>query len=371
MRLAPFDTPQQTLSRLMNQYEFSGSMRHNNGNNGVLHVVTSRFMQGQSNLTALAKARLQLFETFCLPTMLNQNVDNFLWFVMTDPQLDPESLRDLRLLLEPYPNFYLATSHAQTLTPLNLTTIMSAESHESDTNGHQNLLLTGDIELLQKQILDPSRSLLLETRLDADDGLHFSTLSHLQKIAKALPVDTEGWQIICSNIHFEWRNDDIIAFDLNTTKIESSGKLRVVRESICVTPGFTLVRHREPQSTDFPAWPNLRHNVVVRDWPECRIENASSLGDIVETNNGNATRDCWKKMGFFPSALRSRTVTSAGMSRIVTEKKNSAKYENRTKKFWQMVQRDFDITPESARSTSQYMKDHLQSIAYDNLQGQW
>ena len=370
--LPNLDTPHRSLRSLSSrELEVSDTL-----NNDILHVVTSRFMQGQHTLNTLAKARLLLFETFCLPTMMNQNVDNFLWFVMTDPNLDPDLLQQLKSLLERRPNFYLVASNDKLLTPSNLTSILSMEQEAPDDKPamHQRLLMTGDIELLRKQMFDPNRSLLLETRLDADDGLHFDTLSQLQLIAKSLPVDTEGWQIVCSNIHFEWKNDDILEIRSNSTNSISSGKLRVVKDSICVTPGYTLIRHREPPSTDFPAWPHMFHNLVVREWPECWIEDSSIVGEAVETNTGNATRDCWKRMAYFPSAIRSRTVTSAGMSRVETSGGNrgwTEKSENQTKIFWELVQRDFNISEEMAISTSNYMKEHLYGIASDNLKGQW
>ena len=372
MWLPPIDVSRRSLIRLNNHYEYGEKKNEIEQENDVLHIVTSRFMQSQSTLNALAKARLRLFETFCLPTMLFQEADNFLWFVMTDPELAPELLRRLKSLLEARSNFYLVASNAKLLTPSDLTKILSADQRDStgDT-AYRKLLMTGDIELLKNKMFDSHTPLLLETRLDADDGLRFDALSQIQTIAKGLPVDTRGWQIICNNVHYEWRNDDVLTIDSNITKTVSSGKLRIVRESICVTPGYTLVRHREPPSTEFPPWPKLGHNLVAREWPECRITNESIVEELLESNDGNATFDCWKKMGYFPSALRSRTATSAGMSRIETQSKKSNKFENLTEMFWTLVHRDFHIEPENARSTSQYMKDNLHSIVYDNLKGQW
>lgn len=344
-----------------------------------LHVVTTRFMQDQPKLHALGKARLSLFETFCLPTMLKQEADNFLWFVMTDPELDQNLLLRLQDLLETRPNFYLIASNAKLLTPANLTSLLfednksTATADADATTAVQKLILTGDIELLYSRMFDTYRPLLIETRLDADDGLHKNALSQIQKISRALPVDIRGWQIICSNIHYEWRNDEITTIHTNRTEeIESSGQLRVVRESICVTPGYTLVKHREIQSIEFPAWPKLGHNLVAREWPECMIEDKSIISIDEENNNQvNATHDCWIKMGYYPSALRSRTITSAGMSRIDTDPGDREKYENRTKVFWGFLQRDFDVEPESARLISQYIKNNLESIVLDNLKGQW
>ena len=129
--LPSLDVPERSLSRLINDYEYIKDARRIEKSNGVLHVVTSRFMQGQPKLTALANARLKLFETFCLPTMLNQETDAFLWFVMADPELDSELLQRLKSLLESRSNFYLVASNAKFLTPSDLTEILSSQERNS------------------------------------------------------------------------------------------------------------------------------------------------------------------------------------------------------------------------------------------------
>lgn len=313
--------------------------RDNDEENSTFHIVTSRFMQDQHNLVALSNARLRLFETFCLPTMIHQRATNFVWFLMVDPLLPQNILLRLQALLQDHDNFYLIRSNAK---------LPSLE----DTRQ----AMTGNKDALESLLLDPHKHLLLETRLDADDGLHMDTLYQVQELAKALPVDTTGWQVICSKLHYEWRNNEIInASNTTTIPIQSSGSLRIVQESICVTPGYTLVRHRKDGDTEFHTWPKIGHNLVARDWPECQTKT-------------NTTTNCWTKMGFFPSAIRSRTITSAGMSRIDDTNK---KYENNTQKFWGLVERDFFVSPDSAQETSQYIKDNLESIVLDNLDGQW
>jgi hypothetical protein len=310
----------------------------------ILHVVTTRFMQNQPLLLNLGKARLLIFEIFCLPTMINQNIDNFLWFIMTDPNLDPSLLEHLKSLLAPYPNFHLVLSNAKLVTPYNLTKTTT-----------ELRILTGDVDKLYSLMLDLNRPLLLETRLDADDGLHRKTLSEIQREAQSLPNDTEGWQVICNKLHYEWRNDDITA--LNKT-VKTSGKLRLVKEGICVTPGYTLVRHREPASIDFPAWPRIGHHLINREWPICFDE------------KNNSTTNCWTKLKSFPAALRVRTITSAGMNRVETGP-NESIYDNQTDIFWHYVQKDYGITPEKAHYTSLYLQENLPSIVEDNLKGQW
>ena len=320
-------------------------------NGKILHVVTTRFQQLQPHLIELGKARLELFETFCLPTMVNQQdlQNKFLWFVMTDPDLDPVLMERLELLLRPFGNFYLVASNEKLVTP--------AQIEKLNNQSMQQYIKSGDIDLLYHELFDVHRQLLIETRLDADDGLNSRTLSEIQRVVlEDLPENIDGWQIVCSRIHYEWRNNDITG---PIARNMSSGKIRLVREQICVTPGYTLVRHRPPGSIDFPAWPRTGHNLIVMEWPEC------------SNDPGNETSyNCWKKLGTFPSAIRSRTITSAGMSRVAPPS-NLNKYDNQTRLFWDLVERDFGILQSKAISTSEYLQRNLPFIVEDNLKGQW
>lgn len=312
--------------------------------NAILHVVTTRFMQNQPDLVALGKARLLLFETFCLPTLINQNVTNFIWFIMVDPELDITLLDRLKAMLVPFPHFYLVLSNDSILTPQ---TLINATS--------ETRILTGDHNKLYSLMLDLNRPLLLETRLDADDGLHSKTLFQIQETARSLPVDSTGWQIVCNGFHFEWRNNDI--FVSNNT-IMNTGNLRLVKENICVTPGYTFVRHRKPGSTAFPPWPELGHQQITKVWPHCNDQRAKS------------TTNCWVKLGKYPAALRPRTITSAGMRRVETMP-GISDYDNQTEAMWKYVEKEFMIMPQKALLISRYMQENLASIVKDNLKGQW
>jgi Putative rhamnosyl transferase len=309
----------------------------------ILHVVTSRFMQLQPDLITLGKARLELFETFCLPSMINQQVDNFAWLIMTDPNLEPSILKRLKELLNPHPHFFLVAMNTKVVTPADLTSL-----------DEERQFLTGDLDFLRSMMLDTSRPLLLETRLDADDALSGKTLGTLQATARHLPTDQSGWQVICNDVHYEWRNNDVLE---KNTAIQSSGQLRVVTESICVTAGYTLVRHRAKGSIDFPPWPSIGHHLIMREWPSC-------------SGPMNVTSDCWTRLPRYPAALRSRTVTSAGMSRVQTSDEDRL-YENQTEILWAYVERDFKIEPERAKNTSLFLKSNLEGILADNLKGQW
>jgi hypothetical protein len=335
--------PSPTWKSSGNDVPFRSEELDSNADRDMLHVVTSRFMQLQPDLVSLGEARLQLFETFCLPSMLLQQADNFVWFVMTDPKLEPMLLRRMKELLLPHPNFYLVLMNEKLVTANNVSRMIK-----------DRLIVTGDINHLKSLMLDLNRPLLLETRLDADDALSSRTLQRIQDAARTLPTNSTGWQVICNSLHYEWRNDEITYGDQS---VKTSGQLRLVMESICITAGYTLVRHRPPGSIDFPAWPNIGHHLMSREWPKC-------LGKT------NATSDCWTRLPRYPAALRSRTATSAGMSRVEATSKDKF-YDNQTETLWSYVTRDFGIRPENAKTASQYIKSHLAAIVEDNLKGQW
>ena len=314
-----------------------------NSADGMVHIVTSRFMQLQPHLVSLGKARLELFEAFCLPSMINQQVDNFVWLIMADPNLQPSIMNRLKELVSPYPHFFLVIMNNKTVTPDILASTVN-----------DKLFLTGDLNFLRSIMLDTNRPLLLETRLDADDALSRKTIGILQDTARQLPPDQNGWQVICNDIHYEWRNDEI--FETNRTTL-SSGQLRLVTDSVCVTVGYTLVRHRPFGSIVFPPWPEKGHHLISHDWPTC-------------SQDINVTSNCWTRLPKYPAALRSRTVTSAGMNRVVAAEEDRV-YDNYTEKFWGYVTRDFNIEPDHARVTSLYLKANLAAIIKDNLKGQW
>ena len=108
------------------------------------------------------------------------------------------------------------------------------------------------------------------------------------------------------------------------------------------------------------------HNLIVLEWPECSSgsnTNGTSLRDEV-------TYNCWRKLRNFPSAIRSRTITSAGMSRINPPSKSDV-YDNQTQLFWDYVEREFGIRESKALSTSEYLQRNLPLIVEENLKGQW
>jgi hypothetical protein len=119
----------------------------------------------------------------------------------------------------------------------------------------------------------------------------------------------------------------------------------------------------------------MGHHLVTRDWPKCMRQNAnpersdSDNTTVVATKKHTAASNCWTRLGQYPAALRSRTITSAGMSRVDATPEGM-RYENQTDRFWKIVERDFGISRQAAETTSQYLKENLSPIILDNLKGQ-
>ena len=189
----------------------------------IVHVVQTRFMQGQSELLELGRARLALFQTFCLPSMLAQSSTDFIWIVRTDPMLDPSLISDLVGLLQGRQQFFLIGSNAN---PEGFGRI--AGTPFSDYLGGA-AVLTGNITLLENAYDRSSSSVYLETRLDADDGLHrdfVQTLqleSQLSLMRNDQPVDP--WRLWCVHATMEYHpfnpypeTDEIIAAEKNGTQ---------------------------------------------------------------------------------------------------------------------------------------------------------
>ena len=329
----------------------------------VVHIVNSRFMQSQGSLTTLAWARLHLFRAFCLSTMVAQTTQDFLWIIKTDPDLDP-GVRDAMVeLLRPYPNYYLVGSETNYLI-----------GHEggawrggvegSDLLGceEEGRVFTGDAGLLRRAHAARDSHLILETRLDADDGLVAGYLEHVQRNAMELFGEggTEGeaagqeprapprWLYWCSRQNAEWFADP--ATDVGITNAVQHSRL-------CVTPGITI---GFAVGTAYEEVPMYEHTRIIKDMPNdavgCGLEDKA---------------DCAVLVGAFPMmAIRSRTPTSAGMMGIHMEEKDALSEESRLV-LWKMIQsKYFGIDADDVRRANRFIQENIVGIARDNIKGQ-
>ena len=231
----PFYVPHQQLSSETDIYDSSAWEWP------LIHIVHTRFMQEQANLTVLGHARLALFQTFCLPTMQHQTSQQFLWIIKTDPNLDSTMMKALIEELSPYPNFYLVASNANFRINDQFPGAWRDGAEGRDLA--QSRIYTGNQTRLEIAMALQDQFPILETRLDADDGLHLQFIEQMQEQA----LDTfrrnknVQWMYWCARRHMEWHwMEHAAAKDQLKKQTETYGVLAGVQHSnLCITPGVT------------------------------------------------------------------------------------------------------------------------------------
>lgn len=345
----------------------------------IVHVVQTRFMQGQSGLLELGRARLALFETFCLPSMLAQSSTDFIWIVRIDPMLDSSLVSDLVEMLQGRQQFFLIGSNANP-EGFGRTAVTPFSDYLGDAT-----VLTGNITLLENAYGRSSSSVYLETRLDADDGLHrdfIRTLqleSQLSLMKNGHPVDP--WRLWCVHATMEYHpfnpypeTDEVLAAErLLQNGTQPSGYLVMYSDKgICVTPGLTF-GYGGRASRESIGFERLRHDQIVKKIKACNKEDDNEVQCVSRLRN------------LVPGAVRARTATSAGMSNVITgnatyDKTNGLKSRATNAKLirqyfaqdhlWNGLNQLFSVRKADASHAKSFITERLALIAKENLAGQ-
>lgn len=343
----------------------------------IVHVVETRFMQRQSRLLELGFARLALFEAFCLPSMFAQTNKNFVWIIRADPDLHPSLVFRLQELLEDRENFILIGSNDN---PEGFGRPKIPFPNFLRSNGDVNVW-SGNISLAE-EAYDQSAAgaVLLETRLDSDDGVHMNFIQLVQEEArKSLLIDNsdqtnnDHWRLWCIESRIEWHplnpfpeTQEILA----ANETFPDGYLVYYSEKSCSTPGLTF-GYSAGASRESLGFDHLRHDEIAAKIAKCKKNSAevkcvSRLSDLK------------------PGAVRARTTTSAGMANVITgdEKLDKANPLKRVSKklftqqyfeqgkLWYGVKHLLKVSSQSVQFARTIILDRMQEIAQDNLSGQ-
>lgn len=360
----------------------------------LIHIVNTRFMQEQANLTALSLARLHLFRTFCLPTMVHQSTSNFLWIIKTDPHLSSKIRQELVQLLQPYPHFYLVGSNVNFLVPDNHGAWRDGAEGKHLLN--EAVIYTGNRTLLEQAQRLEDQAVVLETRLDADDGLHVRYLEYVQETALAMlaPNDATSptipnepqqsqpvvnnlqWVYLCTRRHIEWHAADEDA--PNATKpAPPDGWFNPMEHSkLCITPGITVGFAVGVKATDVPIYDHDKIYKEIAERGGCHKSSSTN----VATDNAERKLEClhWVDDVLVFAAIRSRTLTSAGMRHVAATEDNNATTKNAVhvlspglmQHMWRYVETYYFISRPDVEQTQGHLQEHVLEIAQDNLQGQ-
>ena len=381
----------------------------------IFHIVKTRFMQHQSHLLHLAMARLRLFETFCLPSMVHQQrlsrrgtgsdnynddddkVVEFVWMISVDPQLPQPLLDDLVALLKPYSHFYLSFT-TDNIKP------------GSGRHGIGDRILGAtphDVHVLQQNLDRWSDFVVLETQLDADDALHVQYIDTLQQRARQVfdvipennndnnnhdtPNDGHStinsndvrilrdWMYWCIHRDLEWHwTYAPPTSTTNSDEVPDSNKYGIlvpsrsfIEKQKCYTPGMTLGRNRNPQRPFL----DVPHSLLVSTLlQKDNHQQPSTTSNRTLCGDAHAGIDCLDFVDNleFP-ALRTRTPTSASMVGVSLPSSSSSSTTNQMEEqdtLWEKTHLSFGVDRETVQNTHQYFTKHMADIVRDAFQGQ-
>ena len=397
----------------------------------IVHSLTTRFMVGQPNQPILARARYLLFETFCWPTIQYQSAlpDDYSWFVLADPGIDQEVIADLRELLSydkfPEGNAYLILTDEPSWAAdgVGVPGVTSyGVSYQEIAQGVRNgkvKLLTGNatrlIETLEYSIEgkrydnsiinninkseDMKPLLLIETMLDADDGLNNHGIEWIQDLAVShtqqqqemiattnrneQPSLNSTWWLLCGTDHIEWHNRDIFRLtDSEYQDIGLTSGITGIRHApqYCASAGFTRVGLTTTRSmTTSKSNNDSRQKSLV--FPQVAYSNhalATENFDLCDDKKNITLARCFRRdFSGLPFILKSRSITSDSMDHMDPKREDyrdlpwEGKMDhplviNETEKIWRILQDDFSINRLMAWETSMYLRENLELIIQEN-----
>ena len=379
------------------------------------------------NLTALAAARLELFETFCLPSMIHQTLQvastkkstskqryyRFLWIIKIDPNLNASFTNQLTKLLEPYPNFFLVgsnhnfgASYGRGIAPGSWRSGHAGEDAlygnasipdnkryqiplSTNTSKQPHVIYTGDKSLLQSAHSLRAEKIVLETRLDADDGLPLDYLQQIQTSAieklsstsddknNSMSIDNTKarWMYWCLTDSISWHptvmfNGFFDSPDEHITPYPENDPGRFHLEStdgyVCITPGLTSGISVGAHDSDVPRY---SHFDLLRELLKNDGDSKNNCLAVNQENNESHPNcvQIIQSSTTVKAALRARTPTSAGMNNVVIPHKKSLRVH---KGQWEFVESEFGIKKERAILVNRYLYIHLKEILLENLMGQ-
>jgi Putative rhamnosyl transferase len=376
----------------------------------IRHSVLTRFMIGQSQHRVLAKARLELFKTFCYPTMIHQTSHNFFWLVLIDPGLDRDIIEEMTTLLTTFPfhkAYLILTNNTKWASDGISEKNPSATGYGVDLRTVAHMFQQGDLDIrtgntdalldtLESHQVSDTPSLILgrptirvknrplvlvETLLDADDGLHSSAIEYMQQDVQNITQQQQRqniqsslkstWWILCASEHLEWHNRDIFKVTPEDYVKHGLSDGVVGRRAIppeCISAGFTRVGMTtitiNQQSLVFPKKAQYNHFQTVKIMPPC---------------NETTVQHCYfRSLRDFPGAVRSRSITSDSMSQLDPDlnynKKNvytadSVLHLDNMDQLWEILSQQFFISRQQIQHVSHLLYEHRKAILQENDEG--
>ena len=256
----------------------------------------------------------------------------------------------------------------------------------------QSKIYTGNIERLHVAIALRNEKVVLETRLDADDGLHEKYIEYVQDIAlkRFQPFDRStdsddtmipDWLYWCSRRHIEWHSetDGLLSEEQNANLGSTEhGYMNIIQhDKLCVTPGITVGYNinvdNSKRAINVPHYDHDKLYKSVRNSKSCYYNEAIDDNDKTESDDEATARGpCLELIeDFLFCAIRSRTWTSAGMQGVSLAARDGRYQEKEvTQKLWALAGKSFGVTKSEVKKMQQFLIQNKKRIAQENLIGQ-
>eukprot|EP00522_Entomoneis_paludosa_P013809 CAMPEP_0172445196 /NCGR_PEP_ID=MMETSP1065-20121228/5102_1 /TAXON_ID=265537 /ORGANISM="Amphiprora paludosa, Strain CCMP125" /LENGTH=488 /DNA_ID=CAMNT_0013195995 /DNA_START=17 /DNA_END=1483 /DNA_ORIENTATION=+ len=320
---------------------------------GLVQVLESRFMQLQPDLLHLGKARLDLFKTFTLASVVTQTTQEFIWIIRTDPKLNRAVLDPLVEYLRPYPNILLVGFNGlfgDFRAPNFLDTIPP------------EVVFSGDYEMLKDYHAAVQERIFLHTRLDCDDAIYREHLQRTQESSyQSMVVANQStvssgpqFRAFCSDSHLEWSYFN--AWDKSSDKGHLFGKLT---PNFCIVAGLTYALQVGTNPKDV----ETGHQRLSKTYPKCEEPSSNNINCLERISDPR-----YKYL-----ALRSRTPTSTAMDGVVPGPAiiASTEWKEKQKYVWdKYISENFGIGPLSIKSLRKRLSNDMENILTDALAGQ-
>lgn len=404
----------------------------------LIHIVHTRFMQEQGALETLGMARFHLFMTFCFPTIVAQSTQKFFWIIKTDPRFTTTTVFSLLLdAVKDHSNIYVVASNCN-YSFGNGGSMWCWGGGKSWRDGAEprdvltSNVYSGDMHKLHQAMALRDDRIVLETRLDADDGLHQYYLQYMQYVAlnrfHGLPMkakyshhnkghidsnddhkESDGekddenehndedendrghdniplkatehppqWLYWCTRRHLEWHSEIDNNRDRSSSKVKSRGDellgllTPIQHERLCITPGITVGYNVHTDPSIVPRYDHDKLLLAVNGSHACYddIHADETTEQAIINTDKNALGKCLELVDDFSfCAVRSRTWTSAGMQRVPLDPR--AVVERKLeKKLWQLLTDRFNMNQTRVRSTQEFLFRNRKLIAQENIVGQ-
>ena len=305
--------------------------------------------------------------------MIHQTSQNFFWIIKTDPLFtETEVFQQLLKEVKDYPNIYVVASNNNFPSSAGAAWRDGAEGMDL----LRSTIYTGNITELHQAIALRNDRPILETRLDADDGLHIQFIEYIQleaverfRILDKDNNDTDDefkdvprWLYWCTRRHVEWHSSMDETKGKKSSTNTSIGVLKPIEHSkLCVTPGITVGYNVGVDAKDVPVKSHQDLYASLVDSTKCygkektKISNEEPCLDLVED--------------LLFCAVRSRTSTSAGMLKIKADPRSLLETPL-MEKLWELMEERFEISRTVVEGTQEFLIEHQRQIAYENLLGQ-